>query len=196
MSIKLSVQAVLKFYSKVDRKLSKVKNQTGLRCLPGCGQCCNKADLETTVLEFLPAAQYLFRNNRADEILEKCNRAQDDGICIFYSGINSLERGGFCTIYEYRGLICRLFGFSASLNKHGNPVLSTCKPIKSEFINEITLADEYINKGINLPVVSQYYSQLYNIDYNLSTRFYPVNKAIRLAIEKVMMDNAFRNIPA
>jgi len=196
MSIKFSVQAVLKFYSKVDKKLSKFKNQTGISCLPDCGQCCKKTDLETTVLEFLPAAQYLFHNNRADEILEKCNQVQDDGICIFYSGINSLERGGFCSVYEHRGLICRLFGFSACLNKVGDPVLSTCKPIKKEFVNELSLAANYIIKGNDLPVVSQYYSQLYSIDYNLSTIFYPVNKAIRLAIEKVMMDNAYRNIPA
>lgn len=196
MSIKYSVQAVLQLYTKVEKKTARFKNKSGLTCVPDCGACCNKADLETTVLEFLPAADYLFRNNQADWVLDKCMQANDEGICIFYSGINSNDRGGFCTLYEYRGLICRLFGFSACLNKHGDPVLSTCKPVKTSMPQEVKKADEYIRSGVSLPVVSQYYSRLYSIDYSLSTIFYPVNKAIRLAVEKVMMDNIFRDIPA
>ena len=196
MSIEYKVQAVLQFYGKVEKRTAKFKNHTGLNCIPNCGECCNKAELETTMLEFLPAADYLFRSNLADEVLDKCMQANDEGICIFYSGINNSMGGGFCSLYEYRGLICRLFGFSACLNKHGYAGLSTCKPIKVAKVNEVHLADEYIKKGGVVPVMSQYYSQLNSIDYSLSARLYPVNKAIRLAIEKVMMDNAYHNLSA
>ncbi|MBS3906954.1 MAG: hypothetical protein KGZ49_07945 [Syntrophaceae bacterium] len=56
---------VLELYSEMDRQTAEFRNATGLRCLPSCGQCCESAPPEATVIELLPAAEELFSRGEA-----------------------------------------------------------------------------------------------------------------------------------
>ena len=90
-------------------------------------------------------------------------------------------------MYDYRGLICRLFGFSARSNKKNELHLISCKIIKSG-IHPDLLAGQ-INDA---PVSSAWYLKLYGIDPQLATKHLPINEAIRKALELVMFLNQFK----
>jgi uncharacterized protein len=187
MSISEIVSAVEKVFAELDEDISRFKTETGLRCITGCGECCKKPDIEATVLEFLPMAYHLCKLNLEIKILEKLEENDQSLTCTFFSNIFSKHQIGLCTNYVHRGLICRLFGFSASRDKQGRPVLATCRIIKTNLNIEYDNAVAYIEEGGFVPVMNQYYMKLLSIDHELGQSFYPINKAIRLAIEKVSL---------
>ena len=178
----LEVEAV---FQKLDREISSFQSSTGMHCKFGCGKCCFKPDIEATALEFLPFALHLYKEGRAEEWHEKLTTSEDQ-LCAI---LNPTQSGaGLCTEYKHRGLICRLFGYSARTNKHGVKELVTCNIIKTEQPNEY----EAGTKMSGVPVMSQYYMQMHSIDPDLATEFYPINKAIRKAIECVLHYYAYR----
>lgn len=187
MSIKEKVQLVEEVFAHLDDDIAKFQQETGLGCIRGCGECCKKPDIEATVLEFLPLAYYLFKTNRDAEVLQGLEKTNSAPPCTFFSTIFPGYQSGRCTIYLHRGLICRLFGFSATKDKEGNPVLATCKIIKSELSDKYKAAVQSIGEGGFVPVMNQYYIKLLAIDLDLGNRFYPINEAIKIAIEKVSL---------
>jgi uncharacterized protein len=98
-----------------------------------------------------------------------------------------------CSEYVHRGLICRLFGYSARTNKYGKKELVTCQIIKTEQAEAYHNATLQIEGGLEVPVMSQYYMQLHAIDFELTQHFYPINEAIKRAIELVLQYYAYRN---
>ena len=56
-----------------------------------------------------------------------------------------------------------------------------------------TEAMEKIVKGEFVPVMNHYYMRLLAIDRDLARDFYPINEAIRRAIETVLHYYAYRN---
>lgn len=194
MSIKDKVRQVEKVFEELDEDISRFQNETGLGCIKGCGLCCKKPDIEATVLEFLPLAYHLFKAKRDIEVLEKLENTNNEPPCTFFSTVLPGQQTGLCTIYLHRGLICRLFGFSATKDKEGKPVLATCKIIKTELSAHYHAAVESIDQGGFVPVMNQYYMKLLAIDHELGNRFYPINEAIKIAVEKVSLACAYMEI--
>lgn len=182
------VRAVKRLYLKLDREISTFQRDTGLHCLSGCGECCKKPDIEATPLEFLPLALAIFDEGKAESMLAEVK--SDKGIChVFRPYVTNF--GGMCSVYPDRGLICRLFGFTARRNKEGKPELVTCKLIKQEQSLLYENAMQRIATGKHVPVMSNYYSRLSAIDPALC-QFYPINEAIGHAIETVLAYYAYR----
>ena len=120
--------AVETLYTELDGRIASFQGWSGLGCKFGCGKCCLKPDIEASPLEFLPFAVALHQEGLADEWLKKLDASSS--ICVIY---NEGQGGaGLCSRYLHRGLICRLFGFSARLNKYGVRELVTCQVIKTE----------------------------------------------------------------
>ncbi len=189
MQLEEKVAAVHRVFENLDQQIAYFQTATTLHCKFGCGKCCFKADLEATVLEFLPFALHLYQQNQAEEWLEKINQS-DSTICLI---LNPTQSGaGLCTEYPHRGLICRLFGYSARTNKYGKKELVTCQIIKSEQSEAYEQAVVNIEDGTEVPVMNQYYMQLHAIDFDLTKNFYPVNEAIRRAIETVLQYYVYR----
>jgi Fe-S-cluster containining protein len=185
MTIQDKVHQVEQIFQKLDEEISAFQSSTGIHCKFGCGKCCFKPDIEATPLEFLPFALHLYEEGRAEEWHEKLATSEDQ-LCLI---LNPTQSGaGLCTEYKHRGLICRLFGYSARTTKHGEKELVTCNIIKTEQ----PVAYEAATKRKDIPVMSQYYMQLHSIDPDLTTEFYPINKAIRKAIECVLHYYAYR----
>lgn len=183
------VNAVKKVYASLDKEIAAVQKSSGLHCLQGCGECCKKADIEATPLEFLPLALQLFDEGRAEKALDEI-AAKDDPLCyVFRPHITNF--GGLCNEYPNRGLICRLFGFTARRNKEGDPELVTCKFIKQEQAEAFDQLVVDMKAGKKIPVMSDYYSRMASIDHNLIT-FYPINQAMIKAIETVLHYYAYR----
>lgn len=193
MQLEEKVKAVEEVFEDLDRDISHFKGLTRIGCIRGCGECCKKPDIEATVLEFLPLAFQIHREGRENEVLEQLEEQPDATRCLFFATALPGHGAGMCTIYAHRGLICRLFGFSATTDKHGKPVLATCKYIKNDENGSYKNAVGHIDEGGFVPVMNNYYMRLLAIDMALANQFFPINQAIKLAIEKVGMYYAYHS---
>jgi len=86
-----------------------------------------------------------------------------------------------------------LFGFSARTNKYGKKELVTCQIIKEESAANFQKAVEKIDAGAEIPVMSQFYMRLHAIDFELAREFFPINEAIKRAIEIILHYHAYRS---
>jgi uncharacterized protein len=183
------VRAVEEVLKCLDEEISAFQAATTLHCKFGCGKCCFKADLEATPVEFLPFAHYLYEKGIAYEWYERLKKSEAENCLI----LNPTQSGaGLCSEYTHRGLICRLFGYSARVNKYGRKELVTCQIIKTEQKEAFEQSEKLISDGTPVPVMNQYYMQLHGIDPDLAREFYPINKAICRAVEVVMSYYAYR----
>ena len=188
-SLEEKVKSVEAVFEKLDAEISKFQSVTSLHCKFGCGKCCFKPDIEATVLEFLPFALHLYQSNQAEEWLARLQGTEAE-ICLI---LNPTQAGsGLCSQYPHRGLICRLFGYSARTNKYGKHELITCQIIKTEQAPAFSEAENKIEAGLDVPVMNEFYMQLASIDFDLSRDFFPINRAIRKAIETVLHYYAYR----
>lgn len=186
------VQAVETVFRKLDKHLAAFAKSSGLSCLSGCGKCCHKPDIEATPLEFLPFAYHCFKEGAAMEWYEKMNENREYKICVLLHRLQPDNSRGWCSNYQYRGMICRLFGYSAMRDKYSKPRLLACKPMKEEIPERIATAQQIIDNGANVPFTRDYYFQLMAIDQQLGQQFVPVNKAITLALEHVLGYYSYR----
>ena len=190
MDLLEKIKTVEEVFQNLDREINSFQSWSGLGCKIGCGKCCFKADIEATILEFLPFAQHLYEQDLAFEWLEKI-KASDTNLCTI---LNPQQGGiGMCSQYKYRGLICRLFGFSARTDKYGKKELVTCQIIKEESTANVELAVEKIEAGAEIPVMNQFYMRLHGIDFELTREFFPINEAIKRAIEVILHYHAYRS---
>lgn len=193
MSIERKVQLVENLFHQLEQESAQFKKTTGITCISGCGKCCTSPKIEASPLEFLPWAFHLFLNGEAIKTRIKLKK-NPSATCLIYKSI-SITGQGRCTNYKYRGLICRLFGFAANTNKYGKLRLTTCKIIKEGQINAYNTATQAITKGQYVPVFTNYYMQLNQIDFHLGNIILPVNKALKMAIEEVLHYYAYRPNP-
>jgi len=192
MTIKSKVSAVERVFSQLDKKIAGLQAQSGLHCITNCGSCCKKPDVEANIIEFIPLAYHLYLEDKLETMLEELN-TRDEAVCINFTPFNLNSGSGFCNQYEHRGLICRLFGYSASRDKFGEYVLVTCKLIKESQATIVEKINNDLKKGKKIPVISQYYEKVRLVDYNLSDQLYPINTAIKKALEYVAMYFYYRN---
>jgi uncharacterized protein len=190
MSIKEKVERVEDVFKNLDAEIANFQSWSHLGCKFGCGKCCFKPDIEATILEFLPFALHLHQNQAAEDWLQKMEQ-EESPLCPI---LNPTQSGaGLCSEYVYRGLICRLFGYSARTNKYAQRELITCQIIKTEQKENYELAEKQITEGGSIPVMSNYYMQLHAIDFELTNQFYPIKTAIKKAIETVLQYYAYRS---
>jgi Fe-S-cluster containining protein len=189
LTILEKVQAVEAVFKDLDDEISNFQDLSGLHCKWGCGKCCFKPDIEATVLEFLPFAHYLYQQDLGFAWLEKLK--ENPELCLILNPTS--DKAGLCSQYPHRGLICRLFGYSARTNKYGSKELVTCQIIKTEQSEAYERAQAQIAESGGVPVMNQYYMRLHGIDQQLAQDFYPVNQAIKRALETVLHYYAYRN---
>ncbi|MBN2348406.1 MAG: hypothetical protein JXJ22_06195 [Bacteroidales bacterium] len=186
--MKKKITEVQKIFAGLDKDIGGFQKKTGISCVQNCFHCCLKKDIHATVLEFLPLANFLYQENRIENILAKLESTPDNKICALFSTITYGDRTLGCSEYAYRGLICRLFGLSANMDKHGQPAWITCQPLKLKYPDK--LKDQKVNT--QAPLMSKYYSRLYAIDFKLAVTYYPINEAIKKAIELVLFYYSYR----
>ena len=177
-SLYQKVQRVESLQKKADEQSALFKKHAHIDCLEFCADCCRYNDIEATPIEFLPLAWHAYKLGFIDEWLEKlCNNNSKQ--CIF----SAFEDGRWgCKVYPVRGMICRLFGFSAVKDKNGKHVLAVCHTIKEKSPNMAVKASEYAKKGGKIPVLEEFYSQLSDIDFTLANEYFPINEAIKQAL--------------
>jgi len=121
------IPIIERFYEEADARTAKFSQASGLKCPTGCGRCCESPYIEASALECLPMANHLLpKAGEWIEILEsfvKRGRTLPSP-CPFYVTFGFGK--GFCSEYEHRPSVCRLFGFAAVRGKQGEPRLSVC----------------------------------------------------------------------
>jgi Fe-S-cluster containining protein len=177
------IRKVERVFKQLDKETEKFGKQSGLKCLTNCNLCCLKKGLEANVLEFMPLALYLVKNNLHEAALDLLDTNPEHCISLAKSQVPGQTAG--CSIYEHRGMICRLFGFSGIRDKNSKLAVYTCTHMKNEYPQEFKYAMEHVNSGMNIPLVTDYYLQIYVIDSYLANDYNPINVSIRKAIEKV-----------
>ena len=194
MTLYQKVNAVLRLFKLLDKEISHFKSVTHMGCIAGCGKCCEKPDIFASPLEFLPWAYHTFKAGKADLWMAKFENESIPPVCYLYSNL-TIKGSGYCTDYFNRGMICRLFGFAAMKNKEGKKLLVTCSFIKHEKEEIYRNAVTAIKSGLRVPVFSNYYDQLRNIDRDLTNTMLPVNKAMFEALKTVCAYYAYRRPP-
>ncbi|MEB8346233.1 YkgJ family cysteine cluster protein [Flavobacteriaceae bacterium KMM 6898] len=196
MTIESRVMAVEALYSQLEQEISKFQSHTKLQCVTGCGKCCTKPDIDASPLEFLPWAFHLFLMGKAEETLETL-KERTTTQCFLYNPVSLLGgNNGSCGQYKYRGLICRLFGYGASMDKMGQLRLATCKIIKEGQQENYQKASEDIVNGLHVPIFTDYYMNLSQIDFRMGNIIVPINQALKMAIEEVLQYYAYRPFPS
>lgn len=194
MSIVRKVKAVEKIFAALDQEMNALRTSSGLHCISGCGKCCFKADIEASPLEFIPYAFHLYLTKRIDEAYQAL-LLNETSICALFAPVPfSLDKGS-CSNYAYRGLICRLFGFSATRDKNGLSKLITCKILKETQEDVVNTIQKGIESDIAVPMMNDYYFRIRSIDPDLGTMMLPINLAMQKAMEVVMGYYAYRKPP-
>lgn len=195
MTIESRVLAVEALYGQLEKEISQFQSHTKLHCVAGCGKCCTKPDIDASPLEFLPWAFHLFLTGKAEETLEIL-KERSSNLCLLYKPVSLLGgNNGSCSQYKYRGLICRLFGYGANRDKVGQLRLATCKIIKEGQKENYQKASEEITKELHVPIFTDYYMNLSQIDFRMGNIIVPINDALRMAIEEVLQYYAYRPFP-
>ena len=177
------IRKVEQVFKQLDKETERFGKHSNLKCLTNCNLCCMKKGLEANVLEFLPLAYYLVKNNIHEAALDLLETNPEHCINLAKSQIPGHTEG--CSNYEHRGMICRLFGFSGIRDKNSKLAVYTCSHMKNEYPQEFKSAMERINSGMEIPMVTDFYYQIYFIDTHMANDYNPINVSIRKAIEKV-----------
>lgn len=187
MEIKKKIQAVLDIFQELDTEIAYFQTQSQLQCRSYCHLCCQYEHIESTILEVLPLAQFLYEQGDWEKYL----RVQKNSICpLLYIGNDSWG----CCAYPYRSLVCRLFGFATRQDKFGKPEIVTCRWMKEHSVTQWAQIEAEIASGhLCIPSMNRYAWQLYGIDIQLGSKFYPITYAIQQAIELIGSDNDYHN---
>jgi uncharacterized protein len=169
----------------IDRATTVFQAATGLQCPAGCGECCQNPEVETTPLEMLPIAWELYQRGELDRWIQQVGAINGIGVCVFYRSDPVIPGNGRCSIYPWRPSLCRLFGFAAVVNKHGNPELAACKKHKEVMPEVVAESQAAIANGLPVPQFADFAMRFRSLDPNLGQERLPINQALKVAIERV-----------
>ncbi|WP_057936942.1 YkgJ family cysteine cluster protein [Algoriphagus resistens] len=185
MNLAEKSQAILNVFGELESETKQFVSESGLGCVSGCGFCCANPKVPASPLEFLPLAFDLYEKGLAESTLALLDSKDDGASCVMYRPLSEDRKKGFCGNHTKRGMICRLFAASARRTKYGKKDLIICKVLKEEKAEEFLHASERINKDMDIPLATAFYSRLEEIDQSLCQQF-TINEAIAFALELVL----------
>ncbi|MBN2806102.1 MAG: YkgJ family cysteine cluster protein [Prolixibacteraceae bacterium] len=180
MQIEKSVRAVERLLKEIDQDSSRFLNQVEVRCPTGCNKCCHGKNVAATPLEFLPYAYHLFKTGELEDKYWEL-KLKEGTSCVLVEG-DEHSLTGQCSIYEHRGVICRLFGNCASVDKSGQKQYSACSILKGQIVDKEKFQ---LTLQASAPVYSNYYMKLRSIDNTHGSMLFPINIAILKSLELV-----------
>ncbi len=188
------VAAIEKFFENLDQSIRKLQQQSALSCLAGCDRCCRHPEVEVSMAEMLPAAYQIYRSGQAESVYRTLE-FRTEGICFFFD--TKLGPQGSCQSYPKRPALCRLFGFAAVRDKHGQARLATCRPIKQVHAQAAAAIDVQLRAGsLELELLSDIQLRLRAIDARLEVRPRPINQALRMALQWLSMRLDYASEPS
>lgn len=182
------IKNVLRVYEQLDVKITEFQASSFLKCENGCGRCCDNPKITATILEVLPLAQELCRNSTVEQALSQVTKTKDNDVCVFYQPDALIAGHGRCSVYPWRPLLCRLFGYSTKRNKVGKSEIMTCSTIKSRHAKEYELVKVLVqDERMEAPCAQDYALKVSHIDPYFGIEQFPINQAVRNALEKMSL---------
>jgi len=184
----LSIQ-VDQVFAELGERYARYQRDRALFCRPSCGECCLHPEVEATVLEMLPLAFELLAAGKAEEMLATLGEHSHSS-CLFYVSHSPDRTQGQCSVYQQRPGVCRMFGAAGYNGREGEVLLSVCKNIRADHpkaLQETLIALE----SDPPPMIRNGKEQLRQLDYELGGINYPINQAVRLALEKVLFEQYY-----
>ena len=173
-------------YGDLERQIADFKKMAGIDCLRKCQNCCSTAKyVEASIFEMLPLGLHLWGEGRAEEILGKLEGVHPEALCISLNLYPTEKVPGGCTHYSLRPLICRLFGFSATVDKYGQPLIAICNPLKERNSGIDSRINEQIRGNLPVPRMPDFSRKIAFIDPRLGQEKYPINIALWEALELI-----------
>lgn len=172
-------------FAQVDQDTTALREASGLRCPAGCGACCENPEIESTVLELLPAAFELVRRGQAEAVVERAEVQAGAGRCVFFEGQG--DGKGRCTLYSHRPGVCRLFGFASVRTRRGRE-LALCRVHRAQAPEGSQRAAALVLEGAPAGDFAGTGSQVAGVDLTLGSRLMPLNAALREALARVLLD--------
>lgn len=174
---------VLELYHTADESVSLFRQTSGLACPDGCVTCCFSAKVEATVAEMLPAAFHLFATSQAELLIKRLEREETSQCLLFRPDLASVDGGG-CSLYPFRALVCRLFGYAGNHDRNGTPQLAKCRHMEPPG-NTPAPAGTTPLPGATMPIFHAFGVAVSAIHPGLGTRRMPINLALLEALTKV-----------
>lgn len=174
------------YYERYDREINQLRKKENFYCSPGCGACCftPAENIEVSVFEMVPLAINLALEGKGDQFLERLeNPSIDKEPCILYQKTSDDGRMGFCTQHPLRPLICRVFAGGARLRKDGKREFLLCSILKNEYKLNQDLLDQI---STEFPLVQEIVGYARNLNPDLSEKLFPINVALKKALEYVL----------
>ncbi len=185
MDYRTLILELSRIYRGIDRKTLRLQHAASLNCPEGCGACCETQHIEATLLETLPVAEAIFDNGEEETILlaveEKLSR--NDFSCALFRASPSQPGHGSCSYYSSRPLLCRLFGYAARRNRHGDLEFSTCRRIREASPDAVQRAQIGVSAGLTVPVFQESFMRIASMNPAIGFKRRPINYAIKEAIE-------------
>jgi uncharacterized protein len=175
---------VSNLFATIDRHTQAFQASTGLHCPSGCGKCCDNEKIEVTVLDCLPLAIDLFQKGEGEFWLTQFTEPSRES-CLFYQRDPVKAGNGQCLQYAGRPLLCRTFGFGTVRNKAGMPELAVCSVHRETQPETVLRSQQSIQAGYPTPNFADLAMQLEAIDPAIGRERYPINQAMRQALERV-----------
>ncbi len=187
-----TLNRVEQLLTEISETTTKFEQNIAYKCREGCGACCMKPNIEAQVIEMLPMARYIIDSGRFEEVYQSLS-GTDGGPCQMFQAHKDGEEKGRCSAYEFRPSVCRFFGFSAVKKKAGPPELANCYWQKKLYPDELKDTQAKINAGMEVPIISEYGFRFQNLAPTAAMNILmPINKALKVALEKQMTNDCYR----
>jgi Fe-S-cluster containining protein len=181
------LKELTELYEELDREIAQFKITAELDCIKFCHKCCatEGGKIEVSAFECLPLSIHLWQTEKAEIYLQKIGEANIKDPCVLYNVDRPRPDEWGCKYYPRRPLICRLFGFSAILDKRGEPKIALCRPIKEADPEAEKRINQRIAQGLKAPVLSHLARKASFLNPNLGQRRYPMNQGLKIALERL-----------
>lgn len=180
MQIDKSVRAVEHLFKDIDKSVQQFLGNVPVKCPAGCANCCRGQKVAANPLEFLPYSYHLFNTGTLDDRYWDFKTKPQTHCFLVDGGADGTF--GKCSEYAHRGVICRLFGNAASVDKNGKKQFSGCSILKSQITNPESFQNILQQSA---PVYSDFYMKLRAIDNENGAMLFPINIAILKSMELV-----------
>jgi len=177
--LKDRIDYVRDLYRELEVREDKFCETFDVSCKKDCCQCCMNFTPDILEAEADYMAFGIIAEGRADEVLELIENSDPNiGRCLM---LHPEDKAHPCAEYQWRPLLCRLFGDAASKNKDGHPTFRRCK--WNEAGHDVSTEDME-KRPDSLVVMSDYGMRMEDIDVD-SNGTLMLGEALKKSIEKV-----------
>jgi Fe-S-cluster containining protein len=187
---------IISTYKRLDKTIARFQAATGINCPDGCGICCMEWWVETSILEVLPLALEIYSRRQEEEVLISIQEKEKDQDfrCVLLLSEPPRDMKGSCGYYNFRPLLCRLFGFASRKNKFNKPEFSPCRIIKSADPDGVKRAEKAVSEGMKTPVYQEAFMRIASINPGMGFRILPINQALKGALEHLYWMNLKKSL--